>query len=125
MSEKVENPCSKPQKLAIKCVQTCLNEKAVSFVSKGSKIEIATNNTSSVCALTDGSKKNGPTPEFEGASYILKNCTLSNKHGQHYLLLGRTSMKFRTAPLSVSEEAERAALDALCHWRGGGPLCKE
>lgn len=114
------HPYSTPLKLTFKCVQTRTNKKAASFVSKGSTIEISNFNTFTVCALTDGSrailhKKNGPTPEFEaGDFYILKNCTLSNKHGQDYLLLGRTSMKFRTAPLVVTEEAEKAALDALC-----------
>lgn len=30
------------------------------------------------------------------------------------MLLGRSTLKFRTANLAVSEEAEKAALDALC-----------
>lgn len=40
-------------------------------------------------------------------------------------------MKFRTAPLNVTEEAEKAAIDALCppitlcHWERGGHIFKE
>ncbi len=113
------HPYSTPQKLTLKCVRTRLLEKACSFVRRGFKIEISTQHTSTICALTDGNrailhKKNGSYPEFEeGASYILKNCTLSDRHGRLYLLVGRSTLKFRTGPLNISEEAERAAVDAI------------
>ncbi|XP_026053168.1 uncharacterized protein LOC113094469 isoform X2 [Carassius auratus] len=113
------HPYSTPQKLALKCIQTRLIQKAGSFVRRGFKITIDTQHTSTVCALTDGSraiyhKKNGSYPEFEeGASYILKNCTLSDRHGRLCLLVGRSTLKFRTAPLKISEEAERAAVELI------------
>ncbi len=113
------HPYTTPQKLTLKCVRTGLIEKAGSFVRRGFKIAISTQHTSTVCALTDGSrtilhKKNSSYPEFEeGASYILKNCTLSDRHGRLYLLVGRSTIKFRTGPLNISEEAERSAVDAI------------
>ncbi len=113
------HPYTTPQKLTLKCVRTRLIEKAGSFVRRGFKIAISTQHTSTICALTDGNrailhKKNGSYPEFEeGASYILKNCTLSDRHGRLYLLVGRSTLKFRTGPLNISEEAERAAVDAI------------
>ncbi|RXN13613.1 putative C-mannosyltransferase DPY19L3 isoform X1 [Labeo rohita] len=73
-----------------------------------------------VSALSDGTtvylnKKEGFTPEFEeGVSYILQNYTLSNTYGQIYLFIGPGTLKFKTVPQELSEEAQNAARAALC-----------
>ncbi|XP_055047526.2 uncharacterized protein [Misgurnus anguillicaudatus] len=115
----MSHPYATPGRLTLKCVKTHVYHKASSFSYQNSKIEISSYKTSAACALTDGSrailhKKNGPDPEFEeGASYILRKSIISKRYGRLYLLLER-KYKFRTAPINIPEEAERAAKDALC-----------
>ncbi|XP_042588010.1 uncharacterized protein LOC109058131 [Cyprinus carpio] len=113
-------PYTRPSRITCKCIQTRLVNKAETFIYTKSKIEPATYRTTSVCALTDNAntylhKRSGPDPEFEeGASYILKNVTVSTRDGQAHLLVGPATQKFRTAPLVVTEDAVKAAQDALC-----------
>lgn len=69
-------------------------------------------------------KKNGPTPEIEeGASYILKNCILSIRHGQLFVLVGRTSSSSGRVG-RCRESCPRCPLSTItfCHLRGGGPI---
>lgn len=114
------SPTSPPAFLRCKCVDTRLNRRALTYCTKGKKIEVAKVKTEMVCALTDGTtvylnKKDGLTPEFEdGVSYILQNYTLSNTYGQMYLFVGPGMMKFKTVAQDISEEAQKAAKEALC-----------
>ncbi len=105
---RMAHPYSTPQKLTLKCVRTRLFEKACSFVRRGFKIAISTQHTSTIWALTDGNRA-----ILHKKNFILKNCTLSDRHGRLYLLVGRSTLKFRTGPLNISEDAERAAVDAI------------
>ncbi|KTF73386.1 hypothetical protein cypCar_00045075 [Cyprinus carpio] len=56
----------------------------------------------------------GKTPEFEeGASYVVKNHTLSSKYGKLSIFVKSASSKFKTAPLSLTEDQERRAKEIL------------
>lgn len=113
-------PYTRPARITCKCIETRLINKAETFIYTKSKIEPATYRTTSVCALTDNNKtylhkRSGPDPEFEeGASYILKNVTISTREGLAHLLVGPATQKFRTAPLVITEHAVKAAQDTLC-----------
>ncbi|KAL0149721.1 hypothetical protein M9458_055004, partial [Cirrhinus mrigala] len=113
-------PTSPPAFLRCKCVGTRLNSRALTYTMKGKKIDVDKVKTEMVSALSDGAivylnKKEGFTPEFEeGVSYILQNYTLSNTYGQMYLFVGPGTLKFKTVPQEISEEAQNAARAALC-----------
>ncbi len=108
-------PTSPPVFLRCKCVGIRLNRRALTYNTKGKKIEVAKVRTEMVSALSDGTtvylnKKKGLTPEFEeGVSYILQNYTLSNTYGQMYLFVGPGTLKFKTVPQDISGEAHNAA----------------
>lgn len=113
-------PTSPPAFLRCKCVATRLSQRALTYSMQGRKIEISKLKTESISALTDGTtvylnKTNGFTPEFEeGVSYVLQKYTLSNAFGQMYLFVGTGTLKFKTVPQTVTEEAETSARQALC-----------
>ncbi|XP_017208180.3 uncharacterized protein [Danio rerio] len=117
---RMATPYSRPPPLHITCVKVHSSQKAVTFIKHENKIIVDTYKVTSLCALTDGdavylSIKNGSDPEFEeGHSYIVKNVTISNKYGRRCLFVNKGTIKFRTAPLAISEEAKRAAREALC-----------
>ncbi|KAK7174375.1 hypothetical protein R3I93_001556 [Phoxinus phoxinus] len=59
--------------------------------------------------------KNGSDPEFEeGASYVIKNFTISKRYGRPCIFVNRDTRKFKTSPLAITEEAEKTAKEALC-----------
>lgn len=113
-------PTFLPEFLRCKCVATRLRQRALTYSMKGRKIEISKLKTESISALTDGitvylNKKDGFTPEFEeGVSYVLQKYALSNAFGQIYLFVGAGTLKFKTVPQTVTEEAETSARQALC-----------
>ncbi|RXN38243.1 putative C-mannosyltransferase DPY19L3 isoform X1 [Labeo rohita] len=113
-------PYSRPAPLRIRCVATCRSQKALTFVTHRNKIHVGTYKVTMSCALTDGetvylSVINGSDPEFEeGQSYVVKNFTLSHKYGRPCLFVNRATIKFKTTPLAVTEEAIRTAKEALC-----------
>ncbi len=80
---------------------------------------MSTHKFTTLCALTDGetvylSVRNGSDPEFdEGQSYVVKNFTLSQKYGRPCLFVNQATIKFKTTPLAITEEAKRAAKEAL------------
>lgn len=102
-------PYTRQARITCKCIQTRL-------VNCENSCEPATYRTTSVCALTDNYKTylhkwSVPDPEFdEGASYILKNGTISTRWLAH-LLVGPATQKY---PLVITEDAVKAAQDALC-----------
>ena len=112
-------PTSPAAFLRCKCVATSLNQRALNF-RKGEKITINRLKTQSISALSDGlktylNKKDGFTPEFEeGVSYILQTYTLSYAFDQMHLFVGSGTLKFKTVPLEITEEAENQAKHALC-----------
>ncbi len=113
-------PYSRPAPLRIRCVATCRSKKALTFVRENNKIYVGTYKFTTLCALTDGetvylSVRNGSDPEFEeGQSYVVKNFTLSQKYGRPCLFVNQATIKFKTTPLAITEEAKRAAKEALC-----------
>ncbi len=112
-------PYSRPAPLCIRCVATCRSKKALTFVRENNKIHVGTYKFTTLCALTDGetvylSIRNGSDPEFEeGQSYVVKNFTLSQKYGR-LCFFNQAKIKFKTTPLAITEEAKRAAKEALC-----------
>ncbi|XDV25225.1 hypothetical protein PO909_029178 [Leuciscus waleckii] len=115
----MQTPSSLPAFLHCKCIATRTNQRALSY-TRGEKIAIAKIKTESVSALSDGvnsliNKKDGFTSEFEeGVSYVLQKYTLSKTYGQTYLFVGPGTLKFKTVPQDITEEAENAAKHALC-----------
>jgi len=118
MATPTQTPSPSPF-LRCKCIATKINHRTLSY-KKGPKIEIARFKTECLSALTDGSqtylnKKEGFTPEFEeGVSYVLQKYTLSNTYGQIYLFVGPGTLKFKTVPMDIPEEASDQAKLALC-----------
>ncbi len=114
------SPYTRPAPIRCKCVANRTTKKAVSYNYDGEKIKIQSFNVKTVSALSDGtnlytSTSLGRFSEFEeGVTYFLKNVTVSAKYGRQNLYFGRTSSKFRAAPLALSDAAEKAAKDILC-----------
>ncbi|XP_052470353.1 uncharacterized protein LOC128027081 [Carassius gibelio] len=112
-------PYSQQAPLKVKCVGSRRSQKALNFVTKDNIIDVGAYKVTTLSALTDGqtwytSIKNGSDPEFEeGGSYIIKNYTLSKQYGRQCIFLNRTSRKFKTSPLAITEDAERAAKEVL------------
>ncbi|KAK7135523.1 hypothetical protein R3I94_014254 [Phoxinus phoxinus] len=113
-------PYSQGAPLQVKCVGNRRSQKALTFVSSNNVIDVGAFKVTTISALTDGQMcyiciKNGSDPEFEeGGSYVVKNYTLSKKYGRQCIFINRSSRKFKTAPLAITEEAERAAKEVLC-----------
>ncbi|CAM4490579.1 unnamed protein product [Leuciscus chuanchicus] len=113
-------PYSQQAPLKVKCVGSRRSQKALNFTSNNNIIDVGQYKVTTLSALTDGqtwytSIKNGSDPEFEeGVSYIIKNYTLSKQYGRQCIFLNRSSRKFKTSPLAITEEAERAAKEVLC-----------
>ncbi|CAM4570267.1 unnamed protein product [Leuciscus chuanchicus] len=113
-------PYSQQAPLKVKCVGSRRSQKALNFTSNNNIIDVGQYKVTTLSALTDGqtwytSIKNGSDPEFEeGGSYIIKNYTLSKQYGRQCIFLNRSSRKFKTSPLAITEEAERAAKEVLC-----------
>ncbi len=114
------SPYTRPAPICCKCVANRTTKKAVSYNNDGEKIKIESFNVKTVSALSDGtniytSTNLGRFSEFEeGVTYFLKNVTVSAKYGRQHLYFGRTSSKFRAAPLALSDADEKAAKDILC-----------
>ncbi|KAK9958571.1 hypothetical protein ABG768_010684, partial [Culter alburnus] len=114
------SPYSRPAPIRCKCVANRTICKGVTFVKEGTKVKISSLRARSSSALSDGkniyvSSNNNETPDFEeGVSYFLKNVTISNKYGRQILYFGKSATKFRTAPITLTKEEEKAAKDALC-----------
>ncbi|XP_058626513.1 uncharacterized protein LOC131537221 [Onychostoma macrolepis] len=114
------SPYTRPAPIRCKCVANRTTKKAVSYNHDGEKIKIESFNVKTVSALSDGtniytSTSLGRFSEFEeGVTHFLKNVTVNTKYGRQNLYFGRTSSKFRAAPLALSDAAEKAAKDILC-----------
>lgn len=115
-----QSPYTRPAPMLLKCVANKTTTKAVSFKRLGETIVME----SSICK-TSSAFSNGETiyictmttetPQFEeGVTYFLKNVTLSHRYGRQNIFFGRTSVKFRAAPLTLTSEVENAAREALC-----------
>lgn len=49
----------------------------------------------------------------EGVTYYIKNYTVSSRYGQERLFMGPNTTTYKTAPLTLSFDAEKMAKDAL------------
>ncbi|KAI2644898.1 Inactive phospholipase C-like protein 2 [Labeo rohita] len=98
------SPYTRPAPIRCKCVANRTTKKAVSYHYKGDKIKIESFHLKTVTALSDGT--NVYTTSSQG--------TFSAMYGRQNIYFGRTSTKFRAAPLALSDAAEKAAKDILC-----------
>ncbi len=119
MSEQ-KSPYSQPPPMRCLCVATQTMQRAASFLKEGDEVKISNHKITTTSVLCDSTRlylahKSGDQAEFlEDITYVFKNYTLSVKYGQECIFLGLTSAKFKSAPLSISEEACARAHEALC-----------
>ncbi|XP_048066404.1 uncharacterized protein LOC125280121 [Megalobrama amblycephala] len=113
------SPYSRPTPTKLMCVNNRTNHRAKTYEVSKNKTEIGSFKTTTISALTNGDRAfiaavDGGTPLFEkGEAYIIKNHTLSLKFGRECIFLGPGAKKFKTAPFTVPEAAEKKATDLL------------
>ncbi|ROI15866.1 hypothetical protein DPX16_0246 [Anabarilius grahami] len=114
------SPYSRPGPIRRRCVANRTPCKAATFKSKEGKIKSMSFTIKTTSALSDrtniylSSTFGDELNLEEGATYYLKNVTVSNKYGRQNIHFGKSSSKFRTAPIELAAKVEKAAREALC-----------
>ncbi|XP_042610675.1 uncharacterized protein LOC122144100 isoform X2 [Cyprinus carpio] len=97
----------------------CLTTKTLNFMQVDGEIRPGTQVITYLSALSTGgqvyvTQSSSDRAAFEeGVTYYIKNYTVSSRYGQERLFMGPNTTTYKTAPLTLSFDAEKMAKDAL------------
>ncbi|KAM9435871.1 uncharacterized protein Hap1MRO34_001922 [Clarias gariepinus] len=116
---RMASPYSRPSPIRVKCVMNHRHVKTLNFQVVNGEIRLGNQNITYLSALSTGGKvyitqSSSDSAAFEeGVTYYVKNYTLSSRYGQERLFMGLNTRTYKTAPLTLTFDAEKMARDAL------------
>ncbi|KAI2647008.1 Hydroxycinnamoyl-CoA hydratase-lyase [Labeo rohita] len=113
------SPYSRPSPIRVKCVLNRRNAKTLNFKLVNGEIRPGNQEVTYLSALSTGgqvyvTQSSSDSAAFEeGVTYYIKNYTVSSRYGQQRLFMGPNTTTYKTAPLTLTFDAEKMAKDAL------------
>ncbi|XP_050957618.1 uncharacterized protein LOC127158581 [Labeo rohita] len=98
---RMASPYSRPSPIRVKCVLNRRNAKTLNFKLVNGEIRPGNQEVTYLSALSTG------------VTYYIKNYTVSSRYGQQRLFMGPNTTTYKTAPLTLTFDAEKMAKDAL------------